>query len=372
MNYIIFGGTGFIGTHLANLLHEQHPEADIWDLDIVDPAKLDALAEKRETSGNTKSVDKEILEYTTIKDWKTPVAEGGKRYARYIYCDVRKEIEPQIIGNREQITDTPRLVPTEEDVIFNFAAVHRTPGHPDFAYFETNIRGAENVCAFAEKYGIKKMVFTSSIAPYGAAEEEKFEDTTLPTPNTPYGISKLVAEKIHQTWQRGGVGRQLTIVRPGVVFGKGENGNFTRLYWGLKTGKFAYPGRKDTIKACVYVKELVRFMLYRLENHEHGAELYNCTFEPAYTIEQTVETMKKVTGLKRNVMLIPSWLIMGAAYVAQCLGSPMGICPARVKKLQISTNICGKKMSECGYKFKYTFEEAIADWFEDNGRKWLK
>ena len=92
------------------------------------------------------------------------------------------------------------------------------------AYFETNIRGAENVCAFAEKFGIKKIVFTSSIAPYGAAEDLKTEET-LPTPNTPYGISKLVAEKIHTIWQAKQPNeRQLTIVRPGVVFGKGENG----------------------------------------------------------------------------------------------------------------------------------------------------
>lgn len=123
-----------------------------------------------------------------------------------------------------------RLNPTSEDIIFNFAAVHRTPGHEDYEYFETNIKRAENVTNFAVKYGIKKIVFTSSIAPYGAAEELKSE-TTLATPNTAYGISKLVAEKIHMIWQNGDIeNRQLTIVRPGVVFGKGENGNFTRLY----------------------------------------------------------------------------------------------------------------------------------------------
>ena len=145
---------------------------------------------------------------------------------------------------------------------------------PDHEYFETNIRGAENVCAFAEKHGIKKIVFTSSIAPYGAAEALK-EETTLPTPNTPYGISKLVAEKIHQIWQtKDSDNRQLTIVRPGVVFGKGENGNFTRLYWGIRKHTFAYPGRKDTIKACIYVKELVRFMLYN-RTHCTGDEKNN-------------------------------------------------------------------------------------------------
>ncbi|MFR8401120.1 MAG: NAD-dependent epimerase/dehydratase family protein [Faecalibacterium prausnitzii] len=75
--------------------------------------------------------------------------------------------------------------------------------------------------AFAEKYGIRKILFTSSIAPYGASEDLKTEET-LPTPNTPYGISKLVAEKIHQIWQARDPARELTIVRPGIVYGKGS------------------------------------------------------------------------------------------------------------------------------------------------------
>ena len=143
MSYFIFGGSGFIGTHLIALIDNLYPGTKIYNLDIV------------ENNHEGKST--------------------------YINCDVRSEIN----------IDIPV---TSEDVIFNFAAVHRTPGHPDQAYFETNIRGAENVCAFAEKFGIKKIVFTSSIAPYGAAEDLKTEET-LPTPNTPYGISKLVAEK---------------------------------------------------------------------------------------------------------------------------------------------------------------------------------
>lgn len=258
------------------------------------------------------------------------------------------------------------------DIIFNFAAVHRTPGHPDHAYFEANIRGAENVCALAEKYGVKKIVFTSSIAPYGAAEELK-EETSLPTPNTAYGISKLVAEKVHMMWQAGDKqNRQLTILRPGVVFGRGENGNFTRLYWAIKGRKFAYPGRKDTIKACIYVKELVRFMMYRLENHGEGVELYNCCYEPAYTIEHIVGVIKSTTGLTQPVPDIPNAVIMPAAAVIGVLGAPMGICPARVKKLQISTNICGKKLQNSGYDFKWGFKEAVEDWFEDNNKKWLK
>lgn len=337
MNYIITGGTGFIGTHLTDLIKELHPDAQVYNLDIVRPGTPNPV----------------------VKNYKPALREGRVLRSIFVEHDVRKPI-----------SDLP-FTPTPDDVIFNFAAVHRTPGHPDREYFETNIRGAENVCAFAEKWGIRNIVFTSSIAPYGAAEELKTEDT-LPTPNTPYGISKLVAEKIHMAWQAASAGRRLTIVRPGVVFGKGENGNFTRLYWSIRKHTFAYPGRKDTIKACVYVKELVRFMMWNVEERRTPCEIYNCTFEPAYTIEQIVGAMKQVTALTQSVPYIPNALIMPAAAVAKCVGSPMGICPARVKKLQISTNICGKKMAASGYKFKWTFEAALQDWLADNEGKCLE
>ena len=101
-------------------------------------------------------------------------------------------------------------------------------------------------------------------------------------------------------------------------------------------------------------------------------DIFNCTFEPAYTIEQIVKSIKKVSGLTQSVPYIPNSLIMPAAFCAKLVGSPMGICPARVKKLQISTNICGKKLAECDYKFKWTFEQALKDWFEDNNKLFLE
>jgi nucleoside-diphosphate-sugar epimerase len=319
MNYIIFGGSGFIGTHLIHLLKDEvvKSEDKIYDLDIVMPGE-----------------------------------EG---------------VVPGIVEKNDVIKPIDfKFEPTENDVIFNLAAVHRTPGHPDNEYFETNIYGAENVTAFAEKYGIKKILFTSSIAPYGAAEELKKEDT-LPTPNTPYGISKLVAEKIHEKWQAKSDDRELTIVRPGIVYGKGEHGNMTRLYKGMKGHYFVYTGRKDTIKACIYVKELVRFFKYRMiDNDFKGSDIYNCTFEPAYNIEQICETIKKATGLKCHIPLIPGGLLMTAASILGPIGGKkVGIHPARVKKLMVSTNIGGKKLAESGYKFKYSFEDTYKDWFKD-------
>lgn len=333
MNYIIFGGSGFIGTHLIHLLSKIKGKEDkIYDLDIVMPGEegvVPGVVEKNDG-------------------------------VEYIRLDVRKSVDFD-------------FTPTADDIIFNLAAVHRTPGHPDHEYFETNIFGAENVTAFAEKYGINKILFTSSIAPYGAAEELKTEET-LPTPNTPYGISKLVAEKIHEKWQAADKeNRELTIVRPGIVYGKGEHGNMTRLYSGQKKHYFFYAGRRDTIKACIYVKELVQFFKYRMiDNSFKGTEIFNCTYEPAYTIQQICETMQKAIGMKRHIMLIPSWILIPMSYILGPIGGKkVGIHPARIKKLMISTNICGKKLAESSYQFHYAFEDTFKDWFSDCEEKGL-
>lgn len=357
MNYIIFGGSGFIGTHLIKLLKQEAvKDGDkIYDLDIVLPGE--------------EGVVPGIVEKT----------DG----VNYIRCDVRHHITEQVRQKekkaaayaakgrkyRDIITEDGKplhFVPTPDDIIFNFAAIHRTPGHPDHAYFDTNIHGAERVTEFAREENIKKILFTSSIAPYAASEEKKTEKT-LPTPNTPYGISKLTAEKIHLVWQAEDKDRELTIVRPGVVYGKGEHGNFTRLYKGIRGHYFMYTGRKDTIKACIYVKELVRFMKWRMVDHDFkGADIFNMTFEPAYTIEQICNAMMKATGMKRFIPLLPGKLLMAASVMLIPFGGKkLGLHPARVKKLMVSTNISGKKLAESGYHFHYTLEESLHDWYED-------
>lgn len=320
-SFVIFGGCGFIGSHVVDLLREKYPDAKIYIADL--------LADTAQSDG--------VISYQRV--------------------DVRSPIELQ--GDFGANT-----------LVFNFAAIHRTPGHPDYAYFETNIRGAENVCDFARKHGIENIVFTSSIAPYGAAEELKTEET-LPTPNTPYGISKLVAEKIHREWAAENASRRLSIVRPGIVFGKGENGNMTRLYKALKKRKFAYAGRKDTIKACIYVKDLVRVMLAMGEAEGEKTKLYNCCYYPSFTIEQIANTMLKATGMRRRIPFIPRKPMMAAATLCGLFGGlGLGICPARVKKLMVSTNIDGQKLAK-DYPLSYSLEDAFRDWFKDCGEEEL-
>jgi nucleoside-diphosphate-sugar epimerase len=322
MKFIIFGSDGFIGTHLCDYLEAKNES-------INHIYKLDLRHEKK----------------------------GSK------FCDIRIPIHFDI--------EFP-----SNSVIFNLAAIHTTPGHPDNDYFETNIKGAQNITNFARENNINTIVFTSSIAPYGASEDLKSEDT-LPTPNTPYGISKLVAEHIHRTWQAEDVeNRKLIIVRPGVVFGKNEGGNFSRLYSAMNKGYFFYPGREDTQKACVYVKDVVRILYETALNEPHGVSTYNLTYDPAPTIKNICTTIAEVTNLSPPKIVIPSSILKKGATVISILGPFLGkrfagIHPARVKKLMISTNINGHKLSQSSYKLRYTLEEAVRDWHQDTDKTGL-
>ena len=321
MNYIVFGGSGFIGTHLIKLLLLSLCESDlIYIVDIKEPSE-------------------ELINNDRIK---------------FINSDVRNKISFSFNAGAN-------------DVVFNFAAIHRTPGYPDFDYYETNIKGAMNVVDFAEQNHINMILFTSSIAVYGSSEEKKFENTLL-TPNTPYGISKAIAESIHEKWQLiDRKHRSLIILRPGVVFGDGENGNFNRMIKAIKKNYFIYPGRKDTIKACIYVKELVNFMNYLTKSIEPGMiETYNCTYEPAYTIEQICETTKEILRIKRKIFVLPAFIMLTAAVILKPLfGKSVGIHPQRVKKLITSTNISGNKFQNSGYNMLYSFKDGLADYISN-------
>ena len=197
--------------------------------------------------------------------------------------DIVKSKYTQHIFNIKKTIKLHQL-PKKIDLIINLAAIHREPGHQPNEYFDTNILGAENITEFAEKINCTRIIFTSSISPYGIEDKLKDEET-VPCPNTAYGSSKLAAEKIHIAWQNRDIkNRVLTIVRPGVVFGKGEGGNMSRLVRLIHKNFFFYMGNKDTRKAGIYFKELVNQILWvhekQVKNKLPKITLFNATMWP--------------------------------------------------------------------------------------------
>jgi nucleoside-diphosphate-sugar epimerase len=320
---IIFGGSGFVGSYLTKYFLKNNIAKIILKVDISAPERI------------VNGVD-------------------------FIKVDIRNPIDPKIIND-------------DFDAIINLAAVHKSPGHPRQEYFETNILGAKNICVLAEQKGISRIVFTSSISVYGPDEAEKTEDS-LTMPSIPYGISKLAAEYIHREWQLKAPERKLAIIRPAVIFGKGEKGNFTRIASALKKGIFVYPGRKDTIKACVYVKDVCRLIM-QLMTTDQDYCCYNLCYPEKTTIEDVCKAFHKALGFKLPRLKLPECIINAGASILKNVNTPfvrgLGLDPARIAKLVNSTNISSKKLMDSGFVFNYDLVSAIKDWANDCGGKEL-
>ncbi len=305
---VVFGGSGFIGRHLA---------AALLARGIAPVLLADVAAPQGEL-------------------------RPGEAFR---WCDVRRPIELSEVG--------------PSPLVFNLAAVHRTPGHPDAEYHETNEAGGRNVVAFCEAHGVERLWFTSSIAVYGASDESKTE-ATEPAPTTAYGRSKLAAEAIHAGWADAAPGRRLVVVRPGTVFGPGEGGNFTRLARALERRRFLYPGRRDTRKACGYVDDLVASLFFMAERADPVA-LYNFSYAPPPTIEEVCGAFARAGGLPSPVGTLPLGVILPLAGVLARAGLRT-FDPQRVRKLVVSTNIVATELAEAGYPWQTDLESAIARW----------
>ncbi len=333
---VIFGGTGFIGTFFAHHLLAQGIVSKVHLLDL-EPMEAKASVFRRQMVQNEPRM-------------------------QVVICDVRQPIEWQ--------PDEPVAL------IANFAAIHREPGHEDWEYYQTNLLGAEHVCAWAQRVGCTRMIFTSSISPYGISIEPK-DENSLPVPTTAYGASKLAAEHIHRTWQAGDPQRRLIIVRPGVVFGPGEGGNVSRLIRAVLRGYFFFMGNRDTRKAGVYVEELCLALLWAMRQQEaqgQGVVLFNMSMNPGPSIEEYVQTISLIAGKQRHFWRVPYPLLLRAAYLIDALARPLGIrhpfSPVRIRKLVRPNDIRPTYLLERGYTFTYDLKSALQDWRDRCPEEW--
>lgn len=334
---VLFGGAGFIGTHFANHL----------------------LATR-------------AVEQIFLADFRPIMPSAWPKGLQLAYHD--GQVRPCQLDVRQPISHSD--LPAQADLIVNLAAVHREPGHEAHEYFGTNLPGAEHVCAWAEQVGCQQIIFTSSIAPYGPTEEQK-DENSLPVPLSPYGASKLAAEKIHLGWQRAGKGRRLLIVRPGVVFGPGEGGNLTRMVRAVLGRYFFYMGNRQTRKAGGYVKELCHALTWVMdwqEKNRSDTTLFNFTMDPAPTVEEYVEAICRVAGVQRFVPNVPYPLLLGASYPIEAFSRPLGIhqpiSPVRIRKLVRSNNIVPDFLRKAGYPYQYRLDQALADWRQERPEEW--
>ena len=247
------------------------------------------------------------------------------------------------------------------DVVVNLAAVHRDDVKDKSEYQRTNVDGAENVALVCDEKGIKKIVFTSTVAVYGFAEPGTDESGAI-NPFNEYGRTKFEAEEKLRKWHAKGE-NSLIIVRPTVIFGEGNRGNVFNLLNQIASGKFLMVGHGENKKSMAYIGNIVAFLEACIAT-EQKYGVYNYVDTPDLTMNELVSQVRtKLKGKDGVGPRLPYWLglILGytADLVAKISDKNFPVSSIRVKKFASSTEFKSAKASLENFKAPFALSLGV-------------
>ncbi|HRK97093.1 MAG TPA: NAD(P)-dependent oxidoreductase [Alphaproteobacteria bacterium] len=252
---------------------------------------------------------------------------------------------------------------SECDTIINLAAAHRDNVRPISLYYDTNVTGARMTCAVAEKLGINRIVFTSSVAVYGHQHGEP-DETASHMPINPYGETKSQAENVFREWfEKSPETRSLVIVRPSVVFGPTNRGNVHTLMDQIVKGRFLMVGDGENKKSMAYVGNVSAFLTHAL-SFGNGYHVFNYADKPDMTMNRLVNLICERTNRPSVTRIkMPKILGLGAGLafdvVSRFTGKTLPISRIRVEKFCANTAFKADRVRQSGFTPPTAIEDAL-------------
>ncbi|MCT4205506.1 NAD-dependent epimerase/dehydratase family protein [Elizabethkingia anophelis] len=309
MKIAIIGGSGFVGTHLIGLLNQ-------------------------------------TSQYELINIDKNPS---------------QKYFEITQIGN---VMDRALLISQLEgvDIVILLAAEHRDDVTPVSLYYDINVQGMENTLEAMDANRVKRIVFTSSVAIYGL--DKSNPDESFPAdPFNHYGKSKWGAEQVLQKWYKEHNDWNVNIVRPTVIFGEGNRGNVFNLLNQIANGRFMMIGKGNNQKSMSYIRNVVAFIEFLIEEKKEGYNVYNYVDKPDFTTNDLVHHTSEVLNKNIPTTHIPYWLGMLGGYGFDILAwisrKKLNISSVRVRKFCAVTQYDSTKVVSSGFVPPYTIEKGL-------------
>lgn len=208
-----------------------------------------------------------------------------------------------------------RLVAGRPDVIFHLAAIVSGEAEADFGKgYAVNLDGTRHLFEAIRRAGesyVPRLVFTSSIAVFGAPFPEKIGDEFFHAPLTSYGAQKAMCELLLADYSRrgmlDGVGIRLPtiVVRPGKP-NKAASGFFSGIIREPLNGQEAILPVDGSVRHWfASPRAAVGFMLHAasIDTAPLGARRTISMPGVSATVDEEIEALRKVAG-DRAVALI--------------------------------------------------------------------
>lgn len=250
---------------------------------------------------------------------------GGSPVEKMTLMDVIAPTAPAGFAGSVDIADgdisdpavSQALISARPDLIFHLAAIVSGEAELDFDKgYAINLEGMRHLCDAIRKEGTgapykPRLVFTSSIAVFGAPFPEKIGDDYVLTPRTSYGVQKAIGELLLADYTRKGflegIGIRLPTVciRPGRP-NKAASGFFSNILREPLIGQEAILPVDDRVRHWhVSPRRAIGFLQHAatidLERVGHRRVL-NMPGLSA-TVEEQIEALRRVAGDKAVALI---------------------------------------------------------------------
>lgn len=244
--------------------------------------------------------------------------------------------------------EIPNLL-TQYDVVLHAAgkahSIPKTEAEKQ-SFFDVNLQGTKNLCTALEKVGVpKSFIFVSTVAVYGCDYGEKISEEHPLNGDTPYAISKRLAEEHLRTWCFAH-NVVLSIIRPSLIAGPNPPGNLGAMIAGIRSKKYLSIAGSKARKSVLMVQDIAKLIPLLVEK----GGVYNVcdTYQPSFRELETV--ICKQLGISLPIS-VPYWIAKGMALIGDCLGKKAPFNSLKLKKMTRSLTFSNEKaIRELGWK----------------------
>ncbi len=234
------------------------------------------------------------------------------------------------------------------------------------AYWSVNRDGAAIVAQESVRAGVARIVHVSSTSIYGLPPAGPITSVTNPAPFEAYGRSKLAGEQImHAVCNDARL--PLVTIRPRVTLGPGRLGIFDILFDWISEGKrIPVIGSGKQIQQFVHVDDLIDFYMLALDNDLRG--YFNVGTDRFQSLETDLENLIGYAKSASEVRTIPVWPAVTTLQLMHAFrASPLG--PWHYKTYHRDCYFETEPLTALGWTPRYSNSEMLQesyDWFLAN------
>lgn len=253
------------------------------------------------------------------------------------------------------------------DTVFHLAGKAHTRARnvaENAEYEAVHVHGTRSLLRAARQAGVRACVLLSSVKAMGEGGEDVWDESTPCSPQNPYGITKLAAERV--------VLEELplpcpVVLRPTLVYGAGSKGNLDLMIRAVRKGFFPAITFPPNSRSMIHVQDVVQACLLTATHPAGCGQVFILTDGEEYSTNEMLAWIHEALGKKSGLSVPYGLLRAGARFgdMLERIGIPAPLNEDRLAKLAGSARYSSSKICrELGFDPAWDLRRGIHEMVE--------